>query len=246
MGRGGSERRCASRGVARDGAGLAGLVAVVTLALGGCAGSAVVAPTSSSAAPSMVEVHCGEDLSLRVSSPTVTATSSGVAVRVTSEAAEGACLNYGLGGDELPATAEVWTLAAPPGDMQLSCSTLAEEGPELVVTVTDPDGHWSPLTLGELGCVVSGMPGWVVEGGSGATAREAIDALAASFAEAGVTPALTRSMRAAIGYTGGATQTWIVGTAETPTMTAVVMEKDGIYKAWPDALCAPGPWPADV
>jgi hypothetical protein len=46
----------------------------------------------------------------------------------------------------MPDAAQTWTLAAPPGELRLSCSTLDHQGAEVVVDVVDPHGYWSNLT----------------------------------------------------------------------------------------------------
>jgi len=200
-------------------------------------------PADGKAAPTVVDVLCDANLALRVSSDTVAATASGVAVRVTSEAPAGAYLNYGLGGDPMPASPETWMLAAPPGELQLSCSTLGHEGAVVTVAVVDPGHFWSDLTLADLGCPIGGMPGWAVSGGTGATPEEAIADLIANFTALGASPTLTRSEHAAIGYPGAANQTWIIGATDTTYMTAVVTGSGTNYSAFPDALCEASPWP---
>lgn len=216
-----------------------------TVAAGGNSASGspgVPPPTEGTSAPALVEVLCDADLGLSVSSDTVAATSSGVAVRVTSEAPAGAYLNYGLGGDPMPATPETWMLAAPPGELHLWCSTLDHEGAEVAVTVVDPDHHWSDRTLADFGCPIGGMPGWVVSGGTGATPEEAVTNLIANFTASGVSPSLTRSEHAEIGYPDASSQTWIIGRADTTYMTAVVAQSGSNYTAYPDALCEASHW----
>lgn len=231
---------------------VAGLVLITALA--GCtttvaadgnsaSGSPEAAPPAEgTSAPALVEVLCGADLGLSLSSDTVAATSSGVAVRVTSEASAGAYLNYGLGGDPMPATPATWMLAAPPGELHLSCSTLDHQGTEVAVTVVDPDHHWSDRKLADFGCPIGGIPGWVVSGGTGATPEEAVTNLIAKSTAYGVSPTLTRSEHAEIGYPDAPSQTWIIGTTDTTYMTAVVAQSGSNYTADPDALCEASPW----
>jgi len=231
---------------------VAGLVLITALA--GCATTVAAGgnsasgspgappPNDGTSAPALVEVLCDADLSVSVSSDTVAATSSGVALRVTSEAPAGAYLNYGLGGDPMPATPETWMLAAPPGELHLWCSTLDHEGAEVAVTVVDPDHHWSDRTLADFGCPIGGMPYWVVSAGTGATPEEAVTNLIAKFTASGVSPTLTRSEHAEIGYPDASNQTWIIGTADTTYMTAVVAQSGSNYTANPDALCVASPW----
>jgi hypothetical protein len=196
------------------------------------------------AAPTVVDVLCDANFTLRVSSDTVAATASGVAVRVTSEAPEGAYLNFGLGGDPMPASPETWMLAAPAGELQLSCSTLEHEGAVVNVIVVDPDHHWSDQTLDGLGCPVRGIPSWVVSGGTGATPEDAVAQLIANFTEHGASPTLTRYEYAQIGYLDTSNQTWIIGTADATHMTAVVTESGAEYQASPEVLCVASPWTA--
>lgn len=195
-------------------------------------------------APTVVDVLCDANFTLRVSSDTVAATTSGVAVRVTSEAPAGAYLNYGFGGDPLPASPETWVLPAPPGELQLSCSTLDQEGAVANVTVVDPDHVWSVQTLAGLGCPIGGMPSWAVSAGTGATPEDAVAQLIANFTDFGVSPTLTRFEHAQIGYAETSNQTWIVGTADSTHMTAVVTESGAGYSAMPDSLCTASPWTA--
>jgi len=199
-------------------------------------------PADGMAAPTLVEAICDAELGLGVSSDAVAATSSGVAVRVTSEAPAGAYLNYGWGGDPMPATPETWTLAAPPGPLQLSCSTLDHQGAEVVVTVVDPNGYWSDQTVADFGCTIGAMPGWADPGGAGATPEGAVTDLIANFTAAGASPTLTRSERAETGYPDAQRQTLILGTADTTYMTAVVTPSGSQYAADPDALCQASPW----
>jgi hypothetical protein len=181
---------------------------------------------------------------LQVSSDTVAATASGVAVRVTSEAPAGAYLNYGFGGELMPASPETWMLAAPVGEFQMSCSTLEQEGAVVSVGVVDPGHHWSDRTPASLGCPIGGVPSWAVSGGTGATPEDAVAQLIANFTDAGVSPALTRFEHAQSGYPETSNQTWVIGTADATFMTAVVTEVDTGYSAEPDFLCAASPWTA--
>jgi len=204
------------------------------------------AQAADGSAPTRVDVLCGADLALSVSDDVVAATAAGVAVQVTSEAPAGAYLNYGWpgggGGDGMPEAAQTWTLAAPPGELRLSCSTLDRQGAEVVVDVVDPHGYWSDLTLADLGCPLGGMPSWAVAGGTGATAQEAVDDLIAKFDDAGTSQVLTRAEHAGIGYPDAPTQTWILGNAGTTYMTARVTDTGSGFTADPDALCRPSPW----
>ncbi len=201
-------------------------------------------------APAHVDVLCDADLALSVSGEVVAATAAGVAVQVTSEAPAGAYLNYawsgGGGGGGTPNAAQTWMLAAPPGKLRLSCSTLDREGAEVVVDVVDPHEYWSDLTLADLGCPLGGMPSWAVSAGTGETAQEAVDDLISKFEDVGTSPAVTRAEHAEIGYPDAPTQTWILGNAGTTYMTAMVTDTGSGYTADPDALCRPSPWATEL
>lgn len=192
--------------------------------------------------PAVVDVLCDANLAVQVSSDAVAATASGVAVRVTSEAPVGAYLNYGFGGDPMPASPETWMLAAPPGELHLGCSTLEQEGALTTVLVVDPGRYWSDQTLAERGCPVGGQPGWAVRGGDGATPEEAVAQVLANFAEAGVSPTLARYEHAYLGYPDASSPTWIIGTADETYATVMVNESGSSYIASPDYLCVPSPW----
>ena len=220
-------------------------VAALTLVASGCATTSAEtgSPVPTFAAAESVEVMCDKDLVLTVSAPAVAATSAGVAVRVTSEAPEGAYLNYGTGGDAMPSEPATWILASPPGDLTLSCSTLEKEGQPVTVTVTDPHAYWSDATLDELGCPLGGMPSWAMGGASGSTAEEAVAGLAANFNAQADGPAMTRWDRAFIGYADNPHQSWVLGTADETRMTAIVIGSGGSFESFPEAICQANPWP---
>ena len=212
-----------------------------------CSGCNTTPPASQSPAPTFsavasLDVLCDKDLVLTASSTAVAATPTGVTVRVTSEAPRGAYLNYGTGGDELPADAATWTLASPPGALTLNCSTLEKEGTPVTVTVTDPNGYWSDATVEDLGCTIGGMPSWAIGGASGSTAEEAVAGLAANFNAQSDNPAMTRWERASVGYVDSPQQSWVLGTADETRMTAIVTGSDGSFESFPEAICDPGPW----
>jgi len=197
---------------------------------------------SPTAEPIPLKVHCGADLKLSVSSDEVTVASGGVPLLVSSDAPAGAYLNYGIGGDEVPAEPTTWTVGVAPGEMPLSCSTLEEVGPEVVVTVVAPEGAMYPQTLDELGCPIGGIPSWAVPSGEGATPDEAVTALLANFNAHRDDEAFTRAEQAAVGYVGSLTQTWILGTADETRVQAIVNVGPNGSVAWPDKMCVPSPW----
>ncbi len=134
-----------------------------------------------SAAPARLDVSCSPD-GLKVSGRAVTATSSGVVLRMNSSAAAGTYLNIAWdGGDDggsgapVPAGPAVWTLAAPPGELRPSCSTTAKQGPESAVTVSDPGGYWRRTTVADLGCAPGATPSWAIDPrGRGPSAEAAV------------------------------------------------------------------------
>ena len=217
---------------------------MVILTLAGCSATPGTSPSPSPSysGPAAIDVRCNEDLSITVSSATVAATSAGVVLNVSSEAPAGAYLNYGTGGDELPAGPATWTLGNPPGPMTLSCSTLEVEGDPVTVTVADPNGYWSNATTEDLGCVIGGMPGWAIEGGSGSTPDDALAELAANFNATTNGEPLTTWRPASAGYPDATRETWVVGTAEKVKITAIVVQTATGYESYPDALCVEGPW----
>jgi len=229
---------------------VAGLLAVAALVTGcsgagpdevptasGMPGGGVEPQVTPPSAPGALEVHCDENFVLTVSAQTVQATAAGVPLRVSSAAPAGTYLHYPAGGDELPAEPSVWMLEEPPGELALSCSSLDAEGADVVVTVVDPGGHWSDATAEDFGCAVGGMPGWAIEGGTGATPEEAVEELMGQFAEP-----MERAERAWVGYPDAAVQTWILGDERLTKVSAMVYEANGEYQASPDYICVETPW----
>ncbi|MGC4175938.1 hypothetical protein [Demequina sp.] len=201
--------------------------------------------TAPSVAAEPLEVSCGSDFVLSVSAPTVVASSAGVLLLVSSEAPAGAYLNYGVGGDELPAEPAQWAIDASPGELVLNCSSSEVEGETVTVQVEDPNGYWSTSTMADAGCEMGAIPGWAIGGASGETAEEAVAALAAVFNETGSDPELTRWARGSMGYPNAAVQNWILGTdAETKIAADVFATEEG-FQAQPDYFCVSVPWPED-
>lgn len=112
------------------------LILILALpALTSCSVSApeqpVLTPSvSTSAAPETLKVACSPT-GLTLSSKKVAATAGGVRISVSSTAPAGTYVNFGWdGGGEgnaAPRRAAVWTMPTPPGDLQVSCSTLTKE-----------------------------------------------------------------------------------------------------------------------
>lgn len=248
-----------------------GAIAGVVLAAGlaGCAPagagvSASPAPPSPSATPSAtpsaspspsptvtvdaqpLEVLCDADLVTHVSSETVTATSAGVPLLVSSEAPAGTYLVHNYGGDELPASPETWILTIEPGPLTLGCFKDDVDGPEVTVTIADPGGYFSTTTLAGYGCDRGGLVDWAFGPATGATPEEAVTNLVAGFGEFGTRRELTRWEHADVGYRDAAIQTWVIGSDASPDITAQVMKSGSGYQAFADAICAGGTWPSDA
>lgn len=100
-----------------------------------------------------------------------------------------------------------------------------------------PGGHWSDATAEDFGCAVGAMPGWAIEGGTGATPEEAVEELMGQFAEP-----MERAERAWVGYPDAAVQTWILGDERLTKVSAMVYEANGEYQASPDYICVETPW----
>ncbi len=187
-------------------------------------------------APASLAVSCGPQ-GISVSSDAVAATSAGVVLSVTSTLPKGSYLGYrwstgGGGGEPLPATSGTWTLLAPPGTLTLACQLPnASPGTPHTVTVTDPGNVWRSDTLADLGCGDGGSLSWGGPPGSGATPATAAQAL---FVDR---PDVTAA-RAAMGYPGATTQTWIATTGDgKPYMSIVVSPEGSRFIATPDTLC---------
>ena len=239
----------------------------VAVALAGCApagagdpvsASPSLAPTSSPVSspsssptptptptvdPVALEVFCDADLVLHVSSDTVTATSAGVPLLVSSEAPPGTYLTYDFAGDELPASPETWMFTNGPGTLHLACWDPATDvkSAEVEVAIVDPHGYWSAATLEDYGCSSGAEVDWAIPPATGATPEEAIKGLIANFSDVGTRNSLTRWEHAEIGYPE-ARQHWILGSAESPAISAFITDIGTGFQATADGLCDPGAW----
>ena len=195
--------------------------------------------------PVALEVFCDADLVLHVSSDTVSATSAGVPLLVSSEAPAGTYLTHDSGGDPLPASPETWMFTTPPGPLHFSCFDFEAdvEGATVAVTVVDPKHYWTDTSLAVYGCHDFSIVDWAIGPAAGATPEEAVENLIASFTDFGTSRELTRREHAEIGYPDAATQTWVIGSSDAPSMTAQVWEAGAGYEAGADAVCEGGAWP---
>ena len=180
---------------------------------------------------------------LSVAGSTVAANQAGVPLRVRSTAAAGTYLNFswtgGGGGDPAPTSATTWTLSAPPGTLQLSCSTPSRESAKKLVTVIDPGGYWRATTLADLGCPGGSLLDWVGGPGRGATAEASVNILVEQTRKlgAGRLKAPVTVTRAEIGYPRSTSETWLVLSADHPYMTVVTTKDESGFSAYANTLC---------
>lgn len=256
-------------------AGLVGVGAVVVAVVGVAGGVAVLdlgtatpqVPVASAppspATPSFsemtavpagdVDVRCTPD-GVELSSPTVSAKSDGVWLRVSSTMAPGAYLTYSstgggvTGGDRVPRVPHAWDLQLAPGTVTLWCGELVpgpEEGESVTLEVTDPHGFWAGESLADVGCPDAGSQGdWIAGlGGDGASPEEAVqgvlDALAEHDELAG-RESVYDAVHVEIGYLDDPRQTWLVTRDGEPDVTVVVTDTLEGYAAYPDADCNRG------
>ena len=218
------------------------------LTLAGCQAEAPTArPATSSLLPSPVApapllVACTPD-GISVAGSTVAVGQAGVPLQVKSTAAAGTYLNFswtgGGGGDPAPTSATTWTLNAPPGTLQLSCSTPSRESPKKVVTVIDPDSYWRATTLADLGCADGALLDWAVGPSRGATAEASVANLLEQMRKlgAGRLKAPVTATRADIGYPGSTSETWLVLSAGHPYMTVVTTKDGSGFAAYANTVC---------
>lgn len=215
------------------------------LTLAGCqteASTARPATSSPLPAPASLLVACTPD-GISVAGSTVAAGQAGVALRVKSTAAAGTYLNFswtgGGEGDPAPTSATTWTLNAPPGTLQLSCSTPSRESPKKMVTVIDPGRYWRATTLADLGCAGITSLDWVAGPGRGATAEASVTNLVEQTRKlgAGWLKAPVTATRADIGYPRSTSETWLVLSAGHPYMTVVTTKDGSGFAAYANTLC---------
>jgi hypothetical protein len=180
-----------------------------------------------------------------VSNREVAAGTAGVTLDVSSTMADGAHLVLAASADEwgdpLPSEPETWVRPAPPGDLELTCSTDGESLPGMSadVRVVDPDGHWRDASLGDAGCTMTGgQPTWAFGASGGDTPQSAVDALLAVMtADSG--RAITAS-DARLGYPDADAQTWVALSVGGGGFTIDVVRDeagDPGYTASPNYLC---------
>ena len=247
--------------------------AAVLLGLAGCAPAGLVGGNSGSPSPSgsptspppsvppvvtpspgvttasdPLEIFCDENLELHASSETVTATSAGVPLLVSSEAPAGSYLTSDFGGDALPTAPELWTYTMAPGALTLTCWDPETDvsGAPLEILIVDPAGYWQEATLEDFGCPRGAIPSWAIGDATGATEEEAVTNLVAKFNELHPERPYTRFEPAHIGYVDQEPQTWLVGTAYGPQLTALVYGTGSSFRAGPDGMCQGGTWTTDA
>lgn len=205
-------------------------------------GTSPVEPGASSQ-PERLRLTCTDDGPV-VDTGTVVATPGGV--RIVVEDATSTPRTYltydsqGMGGDDvidqLPSST---VYALPPGEVRLGCAEPpAMEGTTVVVEVVDPHGYWSSTTLDQLGCGWGSIPSWAVASGRADSATEAVDELLAGLANrTGAGSSGLTAEQAPVGYSGAATQTWVVARDGRPYLSALVTREGGSSTAVPDRLC---------
>lgn len=194
--------------------------------------------------PDELRLTC-TDTGPQVESTTVAAAPAGVVVVARSTMGRGAYLTYASdgpdGGDEIVVGAAPTAYAFPPGVVTLGCAAPPgmDETGTVEVEVVDPGGFWRTTTLADFGCHEGGaQPSWIAVSGAGPTAREAVDALLADFADA-----LDRDTDdytadpAPTGYAGADRQTWVAAVRGTPEFSVVVTRDGTGYTAGPESLC---------
>ena len=199
-------------------------------------------PSPSPVATAPLLVAC-TPAGISVAGSTVAASQAGVPLRVKSTAGAGTYLNFswtgGGGGDPAPTSATTLILNAPPGTLQLSCSTPSRESPKKVVTVIDPGRYWRATTLADLGCADGPLLDWAVGPSRGATAEASVTNLVEQMHKlrAGRLKAPVTVTRADIGYPGSTSETWLVLSAGHPHMTVVTTKDGSGFVAYANTAC---------
>jgi hypothetical protein len=212
--------------------------------------------TAPAAAPTVIDLSARpstdfscENNGMGLSPSTVIAQPSGVVLRLSSTMAPGSSFGYSYelpfadtGAHRLPARDGTWTLPLAPGKVTVACQVRGEKPQEIVLTVTDPGGHWRGDTVE--GCEPEEVPEWgPAQTGSGATPEDAVEAtLNGLRAEndglpAGEVPDYTaRSTEG--GYDDRATQSWVVLKDGEPYVSlAMASQGKARFVAMPDRLC---------
>jgi hypothetical protein len=176
----------------------------------------------------------------------------GVALRITSSLPRGSYLTFkstgtgGVsGGEPIHPGSQLWTLALSPGTITLGCDLVNQmgNGKRRDAQVTDPGGNWrGTRNLEAIGCRGSGIVDWAFGFVDHAASEKAAAEAAAhdfqSWAARAGQPKQFTVRPLAVGYKGGATQTWLLMKAGNPYATILVHHKKGHYNAGPDASCA--------
>jgi hypothetical protein len=193
--------------------------------------------------PDELVVTCTGD-GPQVDNTTVAAQPGGVLVRVHSTMRKGSYLTYasdGLaGGDEIDLIDNPATYGFAPGTLTVGCASppgMDEKG-TVEIEVVDPHGYWRAETLADHGCTTDTITDWIAISGTGTSPEAAVDDLVAAFADAADRdPADYTAEPAPTGYSGAATQTWIVLRRGVPDYSVNVTEVDGEFTATPDIDC---------
>ena len=181
---------------------------------------------------------------ITVSGTTVAATSAGVVISVSNTMPAGSYLNYGWsgggGGDPLPRpdTTALWTLLAPPGPLNLSCTLTGDPKPAAAQTVTviDPDTVWRSTTLADLGCPKRGILDWKGGPGSGSSPEAAVNDLLPRLTTDGRSLTVAR---APIGYPAASHQTWIASFSDGKAYMIIDVDPSSSgFTAGPNSRCS--------
>lgn len=179
----------------------------------------------------------------QVGSNTVAARAQGVVVAVDSTMPTGSYFTYesdGLsGGDDLKQIPRPTIYTFPPGTLTIDCRKPGmDEIAPVEIEIVDPDGYWRTSTIADFGCQRGAQPSWAVGNGTGATPKEAVDALLDQFGDgAGRDRDDWTAEPAPTGYSGSETQTWIGYRRGTPYASIQVTRAGTSYVANPDVLC---------
>ncbi len=232
-------------GTRRSGRGKRWWLAMALLpALAGCANSRVAPPPDATRIdarhdPELLVAACTSS-GLTLSSQIVSASAAGLRISVSSTGPAGTYMNLswdgGGEGNLAPRTPTVWTLPAPPGFVQITCSTPIHEWPAQTVTVTDPQHQWSQTTMSDLACPPGISPGWTTtESGHGATAEDAVRDMLRIMKRTDWSHAT--QTRAPVGYPESPVQTWIVAVSDRPELSATVTKAGASFEASPGTIC---------
>jgi hypothetical protein len=189
--------------------------------------------------PSVVSVSCAPG-GITVSDDVVTATSSGVLLKVASTLPTGAYLTVSNpdgsgGGDPLPKAPETRAFSVAPGTFSVACRSKGADPSDLdiaEIAVADPDHYWRTTTLADHGC--PGLSELDLGPASGATLRAAVDALVPTLE--GPTRDYT-ARDAQVGYLAATSQTWLAYRRGVPYVSINLHPDETGYTAYPGVLC---------